>query len=218
MNTPRLALSSLLFGLLLPVVLLAFADKQYLMDPWENAPRLMRFVFLAPIVAIGSGHVAISNSRQSVRLWWQKPFAIGGLFLGYVGLVAILTYPVLNPRSPHFEATAVASLRTLNIAAHGFADVHGQFPSELSELACEHGNQKYDWCIDGLLASVVKGAYRFTYAPKKSTGDSQIESYEIHADPTKSTPFTRVHFLTNETRSIRYEYDNPAGLKSKPIG
>lgn len=218
MKTLGLGLTSLFFGLLLPFVLFAFAEGQYLMDPWENAPRQMWLVFLAPVVAIVLGHFAISNTRQSLGIRWQKACAVSGLLLGYTGLAAILTYPVLNHRHPHFEASAVGSLRTLNLATRGFADVHGHFPAGLSELACEHDNQKYDWCIDGVLASGVKSAYRFTYAPEKSTGDNLIESYEIHADPTKSTPFTRLHFFTNETQFIRYEYDNPAGLKSKPLG
>jgi hypothetical protein len=217
MKTPGLALASLFFGLLLPTVLLAYAGSQYLLDPWENAPRQMLFVFLAPVVAIVSGHLAILNSRQSVGMRWRKLFGIGGLLLGYAGLAAILTYPILNPRRPHFEATAVGSMRTLNVAIHGFADERGHFPSDLSELACEHGNEEYDWCVDGVLASGMKGAYRFAYAFQKARGVSQIESYEIHADPTKSTSFTRHHFFTNETGLIRYEYDKPAGLTSKPL-
>jgi len=217
MKTLRLALASLFFGLLLPMVLLAYADSQYLLDPWENAPRQMLFVFLAPVVAIVCGHLAILTSRQSVGMRWRKLFAIGGLLLGYVGLAAILIYPILNHRRPHFEATAVGSMRTLNVAIHGFADEHGHFPSDLSDLACKHGHEEYDWCVDGVLASGMKGAYRFAYTLQKASGGSQIESYEIHADPTKSTPYTRHHFFTNETGLIRFEYDKPAELTSKPL-
>jgi hypothetical protein len=197
MKTLGLALASLFFGLLLPTVLLAYADSQYLLDPWENAPKQMLFVFLAPVVAIVCGHFAILNSRQSAGMRWRKLSAIGGLLLGYAELAAILTYPILNPRRLHFEATAVGSMRSLNVAIHGFADERRHFPSDLAELARERGNEEYDWCVDGVLANGMKGAYRFAYALQKASGGSQIEGYEIHADPTKSTSFTRLHFFTN---------------------
>jgi hypothetical protein len=217
MKTSRLALASLFFGLLLPLVLLAFADRQYLVDPWENAPKQLLFILLSPAIAIVCGHLARLNVRQNVGAWWRKSFAIGGLSLGYAGLAATLIYPVLSHRRPHFEATAVGSLRTLNVATHGFAGVHRRLPSDLSELACEHDNQKFDWCIDPMLASGMKGAYQITYAIQKAGGSTQLERYEIHADPTKSTPFTRYHFFTDETGLIRYESDKPAGLTSNTL-
>ena len=215
METPGLALASLFLGLLLPTVLLAYADSPYLLDP--NVPRQMLFVLQAPVAAMACGPFAILNSRQSAGNRWRRLSAIGGLLLGYAGLAVILSYPILNPRRPYFEATAVGSMRSLNVAIHGFADDHGHFPSGLAELACEHGNEEYHWCVDGVLASGMKGVYRFAYALHKVSGGSQIEGYEIHAVPTKSTSFTRHHFFTNETGPIRYEYDKPAGLTSKPL-
>jgi hypothetical protein len=213
-----LPLASLFSGLLLPLILFAFADKQYLLDPWENSPKALFFVFLAPLVAIVCGHLAILHSWKRAEARLQECFAIGGLFLGYAGLLAILAYPILNPRRPHFEATAVGSLRTLNAAIRGFAGVHYRFPSNLSELACEHGNEKYEWCVDSVLATGVKGAYRITYTLQNGSGEGKIESYEIHANPTKSTPFTRHHFFTNETGLIRYESDRPAEATSQALG
>jgi hypothetical protein len=212
-----LPLASLLSGLLLPLVLFAFADKQYLVDPWENSPKALLFVFLAPLVAIVCGHLAILHSWKRAEARLQKYFAIGGLFLGYAGLLTILAYPILNPRRPHFEATAVGSLRPLNAAIRGFAEVHNHFPSNLSDLACEHGNEKYEWCIDSVLATGMKGAYRITYTLQNSSGKGKVQSYGIQADPTKSTPFTRDHFFTDETGLIRYENDKTAGTTSKTL-
>src|SRR5271163_484751 len=119
-----LPLASLFSGLLLPLVLFAFADKQYLVDPWENSPKALLLVFLAPLVAIVCGHLAILHSWKRAEGRLQRYFAIGGLCLGYAGLLTFLAYPILNPRRPHFEATAVGSLRTLNAAIRGFAEVH----------------------------------------------------------------------------------------------
>jgi hypothetical protein len=212
-----LPLASLSFGLLLPLVLFAFAQKQYLLDPWENSPRPLHFVFLVPLIAIVCGHLAILHSRNRAQARLQKYFAIAGLCLGYAGAFTLLAYPILNSRRPHFEASAVGSLRTLNAAIRGFAETHGHFPSNLSDLACEHGNEKYEWCIDSVLATGMKGAYRFTYTLQNASEKGKVGSYGIHADPTKSTPFTRHQFFTDETGLIRYENDRTAGTTSKAL-
>ena len=187
------------------------------MSPWESSPRVMLFVFFAPIVAIVCGHLALSHGK-SVQTKRQKRITIGGLCLGYAGILAILSYPILNHQHPHFEASAVGSLRTLNVATHGFAAVHGRFPVDLSELACAHDIQNYEWCIDGVLANGIKSAYRFTYTLQRRNENSQTEHYEIHADPTKATPFTRYHFFMDETGAIRYEPNKPATVTSAPLG
>jgi hypothetical protein len=215
MKNSKLALASLFFGLALPLVLLAFADRDYLLSPWENFPKVMCLVFLAPIAAITCGHLARLRGKSSETLW-QKCIAIGGLLLGYAGILAIASYPIVYPNQPHFESTAVGSLRTLNMATHGFANVHGHFPGDLSELACAHDSQHYDWCIDSLLANGTKGAYRFTYTLRMEN-ENHTEGYEIHADPRKSTRFTRYHFYTDQSGAIRYESDKPAALVSTPL-
>ncbi len=217
MNASRLALASLASGLLFPLALLALADPLYLVNPWESAPNLIAFFLFSPAVAVVCGHLASFKSRQAHCGHIANPAAIAGLALGYAGLAFIVIFPMVNRPRPHFEAAAVGALRSVNAAAHGFSREHHRFPAALSELACAHDDQKFDWCLDPVLAGGTKGPYRISYALQKSSGPVPSENFEIHADPTKLTPFTRYHFFVDQTGLVRYELDHIAGSTSRAL-
>jgi hypothetical protein len=214
---PRLAALSVMVALLFPASLVLFGEREFLMDPWENPPTFFPIVFLFPLAAILCGHLAIYFLRSPVQTKQQLPIAGIGLALGYAGLLIVLAWPILNHHHPHFDSSAVGSLRTLNTAAHELATVHGSYPTSLSDLSCQGGSPNVDWCIDDVLAHGMKSGYRFTYLPTRPSRDGQFRSYQIHGDPVKSKPFTRLHFYTDEENTIRYQFNQKANTTSTPL-
>jgi serine/threonine-protein kinase len=139
------------------------------------------------------------------------------------------------------QASAVASLRTLNNAATGFWLAYKRYPASLSELARPIGGVV---AIDEALASGTKSGYVFTYSAgeknaaqgatdyeiyvdpdtgrqelrvPRAASPAHIDTYTIHADPVTPGRTGQNHYFTDDTGVIRQERDRPANAQSSPL-
>jgi type IV pilus assembly protein PilA len=184
------------------------------------------FFFLpAAIAAVVLGHLSLSEIRQSAGRLAGRGMAIAGLVLGYLGLsfipiliIAAIAIPnLLRAKMAANEASAVASLRTINTACVTYATEHKSFPSALANVgpAAHPGTDASD-LINGDLASGQKSGYLFTYEPGPMQ-DGAIISYEVHADPVTPEATGRRHFFTDQTGIIRSTLHVQANSESPPM-
>src|SRR5271166_4725743 len=106
------------------------------------------FIFFFPlsIVAIIFGHISLSEIRRSAGRLTGDGLAIAGLVLGYAGVVGIpviliiaaIAIPnLLRAKIAANESSAVASVRTINIAEINYSQSHrgSGYTCALSDLA-----------------------------------------------------------------------------------
>lgn len=152
-------------------------------------------------------------------------------------LVAIVAIPnFLRARMSPGEATFVGSVRMINTAEVTYAATYPKagFSPTLQALGgtaaeCEHVSEQHACLIDDVLASGVKGGYRFTYAlvPAKDAGP--VAAYTIHADPMPQKPdwlerlfgvkpqSAHRHLYSDQSAVIRSERDKEANAQSPPL-
>ena len=146
-----------------------------------------------------------------------------GLTLGYLELVVIALLLFASGHRPSrieaYEADAVGSLRTLNLAIPAYAIVHPEvgFPRSLQDLGPYSSRPGDEWQIDAALASGTKFHYRFTYLPKSKNHGGVSDTYQLFADPLDSSGRSSWHFFTDESGSIRKSEGSPANETSEQI-
>jgi hypothetical protein len=152
------------------------------------------------------------KKSAAFSLWLKRV----GLLLGYLGILAI---PLTTARYgyPHYEASAVGSLRAIRGAAAAYEQSHKGFPSNLEQLSWhKFGTPECEWCLDDALSAGKKGAYQFTYIPQ--TEGSIVTAYQLYADPIQpQNPYTRRHFFLDQTGTIRLEDNVPANQHSRTL-
>lgn len=246
-SAPAVASGSVL-GLSTPRTLQPLPAKP-LAPPAENSGKaiaslicgLFMWIFPAAVAAIILGHVSLSEIGRSAGRLKGRGIAIAGLVLGYAGLffipflliVAAIAIPnLLRARMAANEASAIGSLRAMNVAAISYSSQYRNgFPPSLAVMdggeaggpSCDHAQ-----LIDLALASGEKRGYVFTYvaagsqilrdeAKAKGCTSPGSSSFEVHADPiTRGTTGQR-SFYTDQTSVIRSEADAPATADSTPI-
>jgi hypothetical protein len=137
----------------------------------------------------------------------------------WVPVVGIATAAIILPNlfflreRVHYEASAVGSLRTINVAQTEYARSHPDrgFASSLAELGPGTGD-----LIDSVLASGKKSSYVFilTAAPPDSQG--RIVRYNVMASPQHYGRNIRHNFLTDESGVIRFTTENRAATAQDP--
>ena len=162
------------------------------------------FWILTGIPAIVLGHISRSNIRKSMGRLKGEGMALAGLIMGYLSLAALpfiliiaaIAIPnLLRSRTAANEASAVASLRTIAVAAVTYESTYPDkgFPATLDEMA-DSG------AIDSVLAHGSKAGYRFQYSLVR-TGEQP--GYFILATPiTPGTTGVR-SFCSDESGVIR---------------
>ena len=138
------------------------------------------FVFFLPasIAAIILGHISLSDIRKSAGRLGGRGVAIAGLVLGYAGLaiipfiliIAAIAIPnLLRAKQAANQASAIGSLRTINIAAVQYASGYENgFPSNFEAFGYGRGmprNCNHAGLLDRRLATGQKNGYVFTYTP-----------------------------------------------------
>jgi type II secretory pathway pseudopilin PulG len=161
------------------------------------------------------------NSSKNAKMWCWIAFGLG-LATSLVYLAAIAIPNLLRARMAANQASAVASVRTLNTAAITYVATYAKgFPPTLSALGPPPGggapNANAAGLIDGVLASARKSGYDFTYSPGETDADGRVKTYAIHADPIKPGNTGQNHYFTDQTGVIRQETDRPANEQSPPI-
>src|SRR5271157_4249290 len=185
------------------------------------------FFFFLPlaIVAIVLGHISLAEIRRSGGRLRGSGLATGGLVLGYAGasiipimIIAAIAIPnLIRSKMAANEASAVASLRTLNTACTAYREQYSGYPETLANLGPSHApSAKGADLIDAVLVNGQKSGYVFGYAPIRLDGN-RVVRYAISADPiTPDTSGIR-HFFSDETGVIRVEVKRPASRESPPL-
>jgi len=135
-----------------------------------NAFAVVTIFILCPLATAFFGHAARRQIRKEIQNKSRGYMLAGvGLGLGYfeMAFAILISFDGVHhpPRIAMYEAAAVGSMRTINLAARSYAGTRPQerFPRTLKDMARESDK---DWSIGEALADGVKSKYRFMYAAK----------------------------------------------------
>ncbi|MFZ0522396.1 MAG: DUF4190 domain-containing protein [Candidatus Acidiferrales bacterium] len=199
----------------------------------------------ASIAAIILGHLSLSDIRRSAGRLGGRGVAIAGLVLGYAGIVlipliliiaAIAIPNLLRAKIAANEASAVGSLRTINVAAVTYeSEYENGFPSTLEALEGKPGAKadcNHAGLLDRTLASGQRIGYVFTYTPKYPDDSTEpvispkaaangctsggASGYSVTADPVRRGSTGRRSFYTDQTGVIRYSNDGESATADSP--
>jgi type IV pilus assembly protein PilA len=147
----------------------------------------------------------------------QKGFSLIELLIvvAIILIIAAIAIPnLIRSKIAANEASAVASLRTLNTSAVSYSTTYQTYPTTLSQLgpATTPSSTAAD-LIDNVLSTGTKSGYKFALAAGTVAGTN----YKINADPASTSTGQR-HFFTDETLVIRADPGTTATATSTPIG
>ena|ERR1039457_1313924 len=137
-------------------------------------------------------------------------------------IIAAIAIPsLLRSRIAANQASAVASLRTLNTSEVGYSSTYNVgFSQTLGYLAPDPtGNSPTSTAaglIDNVLASGAKSGYSFTYSPGVSDSTGRINSYSFIAVPISSSTGTN-YYYTDQSGVIRQNSTTTAASTDSPI-
>ena len=169
---------------------------------------LFLFFFPFSIVAIFFGHFALSEIRKSAGRLKGRGIAVAGLVLGYAGvamiplmlIVAAIAIPnLLRARIAANEASATASVRTLNAAEESYALTHAQegYVCSLSTLG-EAG------LVTKPLAGGQRNGYAFEISGCGATQEGMANKrYQIVAYPLRDKQTGVRAFCSDQSGVIR---------------
>jgi type IV pilus assembly protein PilA len=147
----------------------------------------------------------------------QKGFSLIELLIvvAIILILAAIAIPnLLRSKIAANQASAVASLRTLNTSAYLFNTNYVIYPTALSSLApATTPSSTTADLIDSVLATGVKSGYSFSWSGGGATG-----TYSITAVPVALNTTGTIYYYTDQSLVIR---SNPAGAAtsgSLPIG
>jgi type II secretory pathway pseudopilin PulG len=186
---------------------------------------LTLFSFIAGVPAVILGHMSRSNIRKSMGRLKGDGLALAGLIMGYVSFLAIPFFLIiaaiaipnlLRARIVANETSALASIRTINVAASAYQNQHPQngYPATLTDMVGGSGGSEL---IDSTLASGQKSGYRFQYSAEDSDGDGVRDHYSIIAVPLKTNASGERNFCSDETGVIRSERGAPCTPQSSEV-
>ena len=170
------------------------------------------FLFPVSILAVIFGHLSLSEIRKSAGRLKGEGVAVAGLVLGYMGVAAIpviliiaaIAIPnLLRARIAANEASAVASVRTLNTAEIAFASDHPSagYTCALSDLANAQ-------LIAPPLANGQKSGYLFALQGRAANTDNGPNvKYQVVAYPVKHNQ-TGVRAFCSDDSAVIKAYDN----------
>ena len=207
---------------------------------------IFAFLFPTAVAAIILGHISLSEIRKSAGRLTGHGMAMAGLILGYVGvgaipfilIVAAIAIPnLLRAKMAANEASAVGSLRTVNVATLAYSSTYENgFPPSMETLSGSNGaatSCDHAQLIDKVLASGQRSGYVFTYVPRSSVRGTKpvlsltaqqhgctlpgSDEYWLTADPiTRGTSGQR-SFFTDQTGVIRFDARGAASGNSPPL-
>src|ERR1017187_6437592 len=159
----------------------------------------------------------------------QKGFSLIELLIvvAIILIIAAIAIPnLLRSKMAANEASAVASLRTLNTSMVSYSTTYGTDPAALSNLQpVASGTAPSSTAadlVDSLLGPAsgnvaTKSGYTITYIPGTPVGGT-LSQYTMTANPISTSTGQRT-FFTDQSGVIRYRTDGtPATVADNPIG
>ena len=158
--------------------------------------------------------------RSSAKPYKQKGFSLIELLIvvAIILIIAAIAIPnLLRSKIAANQASAVASMRTLNTSASLYSSSYGVLPTAISQLggtgAVTSTNSEFiDSVLAGANVAPGKSGYTFTWAGGGTTG-----AYTINADPVSTSTGT-VHYFTDTSLVIRSNTTAAATVNDTPIG
>jgi type IV pilus assembly protein PilA len=152
----------------------------------------------------------------------QKGFSLIELLIvvAIILIIAAIAIPnLLRARISANEASAVASMRTMNTASITYNSSYGTYATALSNLGPSNGATPTSTDAD-LLDQVLapgggvnvssKSGYTFTYAPAAG-------GYTINGDPTSVNQTGVRHFFTDQSGVVRFNSAQAAAITDSPL-
>jgi len=132
-------------------------------------------------------------------------------------IIAAIAIPnLLRSKMAANEASAVATMRTLNTSAVSYSTTYGFYPTNLTDLqpAATPSSTAAD-LIDSVLASdpATKSGYTFVW----TSAGSPPSSYTLVATPLQTSVTGQRGFFTNQSGVIRADPSGSATSSSTPI-
>ena len=152
----------------------------------------------------------------------QRGFSLIELLIvvAIILIIAAIAIPnLLRSKMAANQASAVASLRTLNTSSVLYYTNYGIYPSSLANLGpvgTGTVSSTLADMIDSTLASASaapgKSGYTFTWAGGGTTG-----AYTVNADPVSAST-GQIHYFTDQSLVIRSNSSGSASVAINPIG
>jgi type IV pilus assembly protein PilA len=167
------------------------------------------FSFIAGIPAIVLGHLSRSAIKKSMGRLKGEGMALAGLIMGYISLAAIplvliiaaIAIPnLLRARIAANEAAAVASVRTIAIAAIEYKTEHPDTGYPESLQAMSSGNSTLS---DAQLGSGMKSGYHFYYDVQTAVTPEQ-SAFFVRAVPNNPNSTGTREFCAGEDGVIHF--------------
>jgi type IV pilus assembly protein PilA len=175
------------------------------------------FFFPAAVVAIVLGHISRSEIRKSNGHLRGSGMALAGLILGYAGIsliplliIAAIAIPnLLRARIAANEASAVGSVRTINVAEISYLSAYPTVGYACALSTLGGGGQSspspdHAHFIDSALESGTKHGYRIVLQNCANSGNGHGK-YEVVAYPVSRNQSGVRAFCSDETAVIWFD-------------
>jgi hypothetical protein len=179
---------------------------------WQPVIAFSLVVLLQIALLVGAVTTYYSMKRQP----GDVQILTAQIWIPFLGImVAVLVFPLLfHKELPHYESSAVGSVRTINTAQIEYARIHPDkgFASSLAELGPKPG----DALIDEFLAKGRRYRYviLLTAAPPDPSG--HITQYTVTARPQKYGKYGTRCFFSDESGVIRFTAEDRAPTAQDP--